>query len=131
MNSHEVTPKELKTSIADAKIKVVCVPHEKIKYHNACYNVEIEGKKIVPPAAQSLGIPLNEIWISEKWKKYELYILYHEWKEISFKVQGFSGEKAHLLSQRECIRLWKDDPLWREGLVKVYIQDILTATEDI
>ncbi|MBU7044762.1 MAG: hypothetical protein HXS47_14310 [Theionarchaea archaeon] len=45
MNSHEVTLKKLKTSIADAEIKVVYVPHEKIKYRNACYNVEIEGKK--------------------------------------------------------------------------------------
>ena len=45
--------------------KVVYVPHEIIKDYNACYNVIYDEKIIRPPAAEELGIPLNEIWISE------------------------------------------------------------------
>jgi len=61
--------------------KVVYVSHEIIKDYNACYNVIYDEKIIRPPAAKKLGIPLNEIWISEKWKKYERYILYHKLQE--------------------------------------------------
>ncbi len=77
--------------------KVEYVPHEVIKDYNACYNVIYKGKHIKPPTADKLGIPLNEIWISEKWKKYEKYILYCELAEIKFRAQGYNVEEAHIL----------------------------------
>ena len=52
--------------------------------------------EIRPPAAEKLGIPLNEIWISEKWKKYERYILYHELQEIKYRAMGYGKEEAHV-----------------------------------
>ena len=69
--------------------RVVYVPHEIIKDYNACYRVEYDGKIIYPPAADKLGIPLNEIWISEIWRPYEKYVLFHELQEIKHRAEGF------------------------------------------
>ncbi|MFQ5871927.1 MAG: hypothetical protein ACE5IB_07200 [Candidatus Geothermarchaeales archaeon] len=57
--------------------RVKYVPHDIIEDYNATYNVEYEGQHIVTGAAKELGIPLNEIWISERWKPYKKYLLYH------------------------------------------------------
>lgn len=131
MNVKTISSEELRKQVTALDFKVVYVPHERIKYHNACYNVMVEGKKIFPPAAQSLRIPLNEIWISEHWEKYERFILYHELREIEYRRQGATAEDAHFLSQKDCILMWKDDPVWRKGLVELHIQDVLTRIEDI
>jgi len=40
---------------------VVYVPQEAIRDYNACYRVIYKGKLIHPPAAERLGIPINEI----------------------------------------------------------------------
>ena len=42
------------------------VPHSVIEDYNACYRIVYKGKTIYPPAADRIGIPLNEIWLSEK-----------------------------------------------------------------
>ena len=62
---------ETMEEIKNLGYRVVYVPHEVIKDYNACYNVIYDGKNIKPNAADVMGIPLNEIWISERWKKYE------------------------------------------------------------
>lgn len=75
--------------------EVVYIPHEKIEDYNACYRVRYKGKEIYPPAADDLGIPMNEIWLSEKLKDFEKYILYHELREIEYRYEGNGVEKAH------------------------------------
>jgi competence protein ComEA len=104
--------------------KLVYVPHEVIRDYNACYNVLYEGRRICPPAGERLGIPLNEIWISERWRKYEKYILYHELREIEYRAMGYDVEEAHWLAERDCVALWRADPIWREMVVEIHISDV-------
>jgi len=111
--------------------RVRYVNHEVIKDYNACYNVIYDGKVIKPRAAEILGIPINEIWISEKWKKYEKYILYHELAEIKYRAAGYNQEEAHILSELECITLWRNDPMWREFIVELHISDIENMASEV
>ncbi|WP_179193063.1 hypothetical protein [Thermococcus litoralis] len=85
----------VKEEIAKLGYRVKYVPHELIKEYNACYRVVYQGKLIYPPAADKLGIPLNEIWISELLRPYERYILFHELREIKHRAEGCSVEEAH------------------------------------
>jgi len=55
-----------------------------------CYNVRHK-----PKAAGKLNIPLNEIWISEKWKNKEENILLHKLKEIKYRHKGYDEKEAH------------------------------------
>ncbi|SDF43781.1 competence protein ComEA [Halorubrum xinjiangense] len=89
------------------------VPHEEIARYNACYRVEYDGKLIHPPAADDLGIPRNEIWVSEKWSKYDRFILYHELREIEHRADGHDVTTAHELAERDERSLWRDNPRWR------------------
>ena len=89
------------------------VPHEVIADSNACYRVRFEGDLIYPPAAETLGIPTDEIWISEKWRKYERFILYHELREIEHRHAGCDTTTAHRLAERDERALWRDNPRWR------------------
>ncbi len=111
--------------------RVRYVSHDVIKDYNACYNVIYDGKVVKPRAADVLGIPLNEIWISEKWRKYEKYILYHELAEIKYRAAGYGQDEAHILSELECISLWGNDPLWREFMIEKYISDIENMASEI
>lgn len=88
------------------------VPHELIKEYNACYRVIYKGKLISPPAADKLGILLNEIWISELLRPYERYILFHELREIKHRAEGCSGEEAHKKALEDEERAFAGDPLW-------------------
>lgn len=85
--------------------KIVYVSHEVIKDYNACYRVIYDGKLIYPPAADKLGIPLNEIWISERFREYERYILFHELQEIKHRAEGLSVEEAHKKALKDEIKL--------------------------
>lgn len=89
------------------------VPHDVIADYNACYRVVFEGELIYPPAADDLGIPTNEIWISEKWSKYERFILYHELREIEHRAAGRDKTTAHQYAERDERSLWQDNPRWR------------------
>ena len=117
--------------IAKRNYKVVYVPHEKIKDFNACYNVIWEGKHVRPPAAEKLRIPLNEIWISEKWRKYEEYVLYHELQEIKYRAIGYDKDEAHVLAAMDCISRWRNDAKWREMIVEIHISDIENMYQEI
>ncbi|MDB2243581.1 hypothetical protein PM076_08850 [Halorubrum ezzemoulense] len=89
------------------------VPHERIAKYNACYRVELDGELIHPPAADDLGIPRNEVWISEKWSRYDRFILYHELREILYRANGHDKSTAHRLAERDELSLWRDNPRWR------------------
>jgi competence protein ComEA len=93
--------------------RVVYVPHEIIREYNACYRVSYEGKEIYPPAADRLGIPLNEIWISEKYRRYERYILHHELEEIRYRAEGLDVESAHQRAMGG-LDAWEGEELWEE-----------------
>ena len=127
MVMHMETMEEIK----NLGYRVVYVPHEVIKDYNACYNVIYDGKNIKPNASDVMGIPLNEIWISERWRKYEKYILFHELEEIKYRAAGYPGEEAHILAEYECVKKFKDEPLWREMIVEMHISDIKNMAEEI
>ena len=88
------------------------VSHKKIKEHIACYRINCEGKEIYPPAALKLGIPTGEIWISDAFKEFAEYILYHELREIEYRAKGYEGDKAHELALRDEEIKFKGDEKW-------------------
>jgi len=106
----------VKTSkiIKKLSYKVVYVPHKVVGEHIACYNVRYKGKLIRPPVAIKLHIPLNEIWISKKFKKYEKFILFHEMKEIKYRSEGYKRKVAHKMARRDEVMLWKYNPKWKK-----------------
>lgn len=93
--------------------QITYVSHDVISEYNACYRVEFDGDAIYPPAADVLDIPLNEIWISERWKKYDRFILYHELREIKHRAAGCDKTTAHERAERDERSRWQDDPRWR------------------
>ncbi|WP_246972601.1 hypothetical protein [Natribaculum luteum] len=93
---------------------VVYVPHAEIEAYNACYRVEYDGERIYPPAADDLEIPLDEIWISERWRPYERFVLYHELREIEYRARGDSVEEAHRNAERDELALWRHNPRWKQ-----------------
>ena len=90
------------------------VSHEVIEDYNACYRVVYCGKVIYPPAVDKLGIPLNEIWLSEKLKEYERYVLFHELREIHYRYHGYSVREAHLKARVDEALEFCNDPKWIE-----------------
>ena len=92
--------------------RIVYVPHHVIKDYNACYRVIYQGKLISPPAAEKLGIPTNEIWLSEWFKNYEKYILFHELREIKHRAKGLNGEEAHKKALEDEKIVFEGDPEW-------------------
>lgn len=100
--------------IEDRGWDVVYVPHEDIADYNACYRVELDGEVIHPPAADVLGIPMDEVWVSEKWREYSRFVLFHELREIQYHAAGYGTEAAHERTERDEIALWWDNPRWRE-----------------
>ena len=71
------------------------VPHETIGEQVACYHVVYEGQTVKPKAAEALGIPLSEIWISESYRDREESVLYHELREIQYRARGWKASRAH------------------------------------
>ncbi len=98
--------------------RVRFVPHEIIEEYNACYRVAYRGVIITPPAADRLGIPLNEIWLSERLRDYEDYVLFHEVREIMYRYQGYSSEEAHLRARVDEAIEFCDDPHWHRYFEK-------------
>ena len=92
---------DVKEKIGKLGCKVVYVPYEVIEDYNVCYKLKYKGKLVLPPAADKLGIPLNEIWISNKWKEFEEHILYHQLREIEYRADGYSVEQAHELACKD------------------------------
>ena len=122
---------EIMREIENLGYRVLYKPHEIMKDYNATYNVIYNGKRITNPAGIKLKIPTNEIWVSEKWRKYEKYILFHELTEIKFRAKGYDVEDAHYLSEWECINRFKEDPVWREMTVEIHISDVENIVAEI
>ncbi len=98
--------------------RVRYVPHEVIEDYNACYRVNYKGKIIYPPATDKLGIPLNEIWLSEKLREYEEYVLLHELREIHYRYQGYDTNEAHIRARIDEALRFCSDSKWEEYFKK-------------
>jgi len=70
------------------------------------------GKVISPPAADKLSIPLNEIWLSERLKVFEEYVLFHELREIEYRYQGYEVSEAHIRARVDEGLRFCNDPRW-------------------
>lgn len=103
------------------------VPHEVIADYNATYNVEYKGRHIITNASKKLRIPLNEIWISEMWRPYEKYILFHELREIHYRGEGLNPKNAHEKAIEDQLERWKDDPEFRRMVTEIREMDEKTA----
>ena len=102
-----------KATIRERGWLIEYVPHDVIADYNACYRVEYDGELIYPPAADTLEIPTNEIWLSDRWWKYERFILYHELREIENRAAGYGVTEAHERAERDERSHWQDNPRWR------------------
>lgn len=54
-----------------------------------------------PGAARRLGVPLNEIWISDGHREQQERILFHELAEIEYRSRGYTARKAHRMALAE------------------------------
>lgn len=88
-------------------------PHREVADHMAFYKVEYEGKVTAPPIVDKYDISMNEIWLSEKFKPYERYVLFHELQEIKYRAKGYSVQKAHQKAKKD-EKIWEGDPKWEE-----------------
>lgn len=102
--------KSIRGEIEKLGYRVVYVPHKLIEDYIACYKVKYKGKLVFPLAAEKLGIPLNEIWISEKYREFEEYILYHELMEIKHRAKGYTSKHAHELAVEDTEEKYRGDP---------------------
>lgn len=93
--------KAIKEKIKRLGYEVLYVPHKLIGSRVACYNVMYDGREIFPKSAVTLEIPLNQIWISERYKDKEEAILFHELQEMKYRSLGYSERKAHLLAKED------------------------------
>jgi len=119
--------KETMELLSKYAYKVRYVSHEIIEEYNATYNVVFEDKHITTGAARELGIPLNEIWISEMWKPYEAYIIFHELREIYYRSSGFSRDKAHEKAIQDGFSLWHNNHLFQKMIKDIEKMDRKTA----
>jgi len=103
------------------------VPHKVIADYNATYNVEYKGQHIITGASKRLGIPLNEIWISEFWKPYEEYILFHELREIHHRRNGLTPKKAHQKAIEDTPEQWKKNSEFQRMVTEIKKMDATTA----
>jgi len=92
---------------------VIYRDHEEVAEHMAFYKVEYNGKMIAPPIVEKYDISLNEIWLSEKFKPYEKYVLHHELTEIKYRAEGSGVREAHLQAEED-EKIWEGDQKWEE-----------------
>ena len=118
---------ETEKFLIDYAYKIVYVPHEVIEEYNATYNVMCEDKLITTNAAKEPDNPLNEIWISEKWKPYAKYIIFHELRETYYRAKGFERDDAHGKAIEDQLALWRNDRLFLEMVRDMEEMDRKTA----
>ena len=92
---------------------IIYKPHPEMAKYNAFYRVEYEGQEIAPPAARREGVGRNEVWLSEKFRPYERYILFHELNEIRYRAAGYGVEEAHERALSDDER-WAGTPTFEE-----------------
>ncbi|MFP4001184.1 MAG: hypothetical protein ACLFU5_04720 [Thermoplasmata archaeon] len=101
--------KELKRLDYDLVYK----PHEDVAAHIAFYKVKYKGKEIAPPIVEKYNISLNEIWMSEKLRPYEKYILHHELQEIKYRAEGYGVKEAHEKASED-EKVWRGEPKYEK-----------------
>ena len=94
--------------------RVRFVSHERIKEYIACYRVVYKGREIYPGATLKLKIPKNEIWISDAYREFAEYILFHELMEIKHRYEGYDAEKAHILALLDEEREFGGEEKWNK-----------------
>ncbi len=92
--------------------RVKYVPRSIIGEYNACYRAVYRGSLIYPPAADRLGIPVNEVWVAEDLKPYEAYVLFHELREIEYRASRLGTEEAHLKARIDEALAFCGDQAW-------------------
>jgi competence protein ComEA len=127
MKRSKGTFEEMMDMLANEGYKVVHVPHHTIEDYNATYNVTCQGKHIITNAAKKLRIPMGEIWISELWRPYEKFILFHELREIHYRTCGLGRDEAHECAVRDGESLWRNEPLWHKMVHDIVEMDRRTA----
>lgn len=113
MSGEIETSLEPRSEIEELGYDVVYKPHSEMAKYNAFYRVEYDGEEIAPPAARRMGVPLNEVWLTEYLRPYEKYILYHELNEIKYRAAGYGVDEAHERAV-EADRVWEGDSKWEE-----------------
>lgn len=93
--------------------ELIYKPHEEIASYMAFYRVEYDGKEIAPPIADKFNISLNEIWMSEKLRPYEKYLLHHELQEIKYRAEGHGVREAHEKAS-EGEKVWRGEEKYEE-----------------
>lgn len=113
--------------------RVRLIPHERIKEYIACYRVMYEGKEIYPGAALRLGIPMNEIWVSDAFRDFLDYILFHELREIHHRYEGHSPDDAHLMALKDEENEFNGDEKWLrlKSEINVCTMEELLSTHSI
>jgi competence protein ComEA len=106
------------------------LPHSVIEDYNATYNVTCRGKHMTNNAAEALKIPLGEIWISELWRPYEKFILFHELREISCRADGLGRDEAHEQAVKDGLPLWQDNSLWQRMVREIAKRDRETVERE-
>jgi len=72
-----------------------------------------DGEVVHAPTADDLGIPLNEVWVSERWRKYERFLIFHELREIKYRAAGHDVAEVHERAECDELSLWRANPRWR------------------
>ncbi|MBS3814079.1 MAG: hypothetical protein V5A79_01195 [Candidatus Bipolaricaulota bacterium] len=111
---------------------VIYIKPKDIEKYNACYRVEYRGQEIYPPVADELGIPMNEIWISERLKEFEKYILHHELQEIKHRARGLDVKTAHEKALED-EKVFKGNPKWEKLKREINLapEEVLTGIKGV
>ncbi len=113
--------------LAEHAYKIRYVPHEIIEDYNATYNVVFRGKIYYNKCCQEVKVPLNDIRISEMWRTYEKYIIFHELREIYYRANSFSRDEAHEKASQDGFYLWGKDVLFNKMISEIEEMDRRTA----
>jgi hypothetical protein len=65
------------------------------------------SRMVQKKCGEHLEMPLNQIWISTRLKKYVDVVLFHELQELKYRHRGYSAKTAHKLA-REDEKKFKD-----------------------
>ena len=89
-----VSPCDVRRRVDSLGYRVHYVRHEVVSDRVACYHVVFKGRT-VKAGGDDLDIPLNEIWLSDRYRDREARVLYHELREIEYRASGWTPDKAH------------------------------------
>ena len=88
-------------------------PHSQVADYMAFYKVKYDGEVIAPPIVEKFDIGLDEIWMTERLKSFEKYILHHELQEIKHRARGCGVSEAHEKALLDGEEVWGDEKGWQ------------------